>query len=78
MVSRGAVAVYRRQRISVDARGLALWILAVLASAYRPLMGAGASWSRVLLGIVVAYTLNPLVTWLEASQHPSRRRHGPW
>ncbi|HTE84648.1 MAG TPA: AI-2E family transporter [Dehalococcoidia bacterium] len=56
-------------RISVDARGLALGILAALASIFV------LSWAQgfvvpLLLGIVVSYTLNPLVSWLEAIKIP--------
>lgn len=56
-------------RLPVDARGLALGILAVLALVFA------LSWARsfvvpLLLGIVIAYTLNPLVTWLEAIKIP--------
>ena len=52
-------------RIPVDARGLALGVLATLAVVFA------LSWSRpfvvpLLLGIVIAYTLNPVVVWLEA------------
>ncbi len=53
----------------VDARGLSLGILAALASLFA------LSWAQnfivpLLLGIVIAYTLNPLVTWLEAIKLP--------
>lgn len=56
-------------RIPVDARGLALGILAALALVFA------LSWARpfvvpLLLGIVIAYTLNPLVAWLEAIKVP--------
>jgi predicted PurR-regulated permease PerM len=56
-------------RLPVDARGLALGILAALASVLA------LSWAQsfvvpLLLGIVIAYTLNPLVTWLEAIKLP--------
>jgi predicted PurR-regulated permease PerM len=56
-------------RISVDARGLALGILAALGSIFV------LSWAQgfvvpLLLGIVVSYTLNPLVAWLEAIKIP--------
>ena len=56
-------------RLPVDARSLALRILAVLASIFA------LSWAQsfvvpLLLGIVIAYTLNPLVTWLEAIKIP--------
>jgi predicted PurR-regulated permease PerM len=56
-------------RISVDARGAALGILAALALIFA------LSWGEkfmvpLLLGIVIAYTLNPLVVWLEAIRVP--------
>ena len=56
-------------RMPVDARGLALGILAALASVFA------LSWAQsflvpLLLGIVVSYTLNPLVAWLEAIKIP--------
>ncbi len=56
-------------RQSVDARGLALGVLAALALVYA------LSWARafaipLLLGIVVSYTLYPLVAWLEAISIP--------
>jgi predicted PurR-regulated permease PerM len=56
-------------RMPVDARGLALGILAALASVLA------LSWAQgfvvpLLLGIVIAYTLNPLVGWLEAIKIP--------
>jgi predicted PurR-regulated permease PerM len=56
-------------RLPVDARGLSLGILAALASIFA------LSWAEkflvpLLLGIVIAYTLNPLVVWLEAIKIP--------
>ncbi len=56
-------------RMPVDARGLALSVLAVLALIFT------LSWAErflvpLLLGIVVAYTLNPLVVWLEMIRIP--------
>jgi predicted PurR-regulated permease PerM len=53
----------------VDARGLALGVLAALAALFA------LSWAQgflvpLLLGIVLAYTLNPLVGWLEAIRIP--------
>lgn len=56
-------------RIAVDARGLALGILAVLAPVYA-LSWAQAFMVPLLLGIVIAYTLNPLVVWLEVIRLP--------
>jgi predicted PurR-regulated permease PerM len=56
-------------RPAVDARGMALGVLATLALIFA------LSWARafaipVLLGIVVSYTLYPLVAWLEAIKVP--------
>jgi len=56
-------------RMPVDARGLALGIMAALASIFA------LSWAQgfvvpLLLGIVLSYTLNPLVAWLEAIRIP--------
>jgi len=53
----------------VDARGLALGVLAALALIFS------LSWAQtflvpLLLGIVIAYTLNPLVAWLDAIKIP--------
>jgi predicted PurR-regulated permease PerM len=55
--------------LPVDARGLALGILAALASVFA-LSWAQAFLVPLLLGIVLAYTLNPLVAWLEAIKIP--------
>ncbi len=57
------------QRMSVDARGLALGIIAGLALVFA------LSWAEdflvpLLIGIVIAYTLNPLVSGLEAMRVP--------
>src|SRR5271169_3884354 len=56
-------------RTAVEARGLALGVLAVLACVFA------LSWAEsfvvpLLLGIVISYTLNPLVAWLEAIKIP--------
>jgi len=56
-------------RKPVDGRGLALGVLAVLASLLA-LSWAQAFVVPLLLGIVIAYTLNPLVAWLEAIRVP--------
>ena len=55
--------------IQVDARGVALAVLAVLASLYA-LSWAQAFVVPLLLGIIFAYTLNPPVAWLEALRLP--------
>ena len=64
-----SLATLPATRISVDARGLALGVLAALALIFT------LSWAEkflvpLLLGIVIAYTLNPLVVWLEAIKIP--------
>lgn len=56
-------------RLPVDARGLALGVLAVLASVVA-LWWAQAFLVPLLLGIVISYTLNPLVAWLEHIKIP--------
>ena len=55
--------------IHVDARGVSLAVLAVLASLYA-LSWAQAFVVPLLLGIIFSYTLNPLVAWLEALRLP--------
>ena len=64
-----ASALVATVRMVVDARGLALGVLAALALIFS------LSWAQtflvpLLLGIVIAYTLNPLVAWLEAVKIP--------
>jgi len=56
-------------RMSVDARGLALGILATVAVVFA-LDWAQSFVISLLLGIFIAYTLNPLVTWLERIKIP--------
>jgi predicted PurR-regulated permease PerM len=56
-------------RVQIDARGLALGLLATLAAVFA------LSWAEsfavpLLLGIIISYTLNPLVDWLEAIRVP--------
>jgi predicted PurR-regulated permease PerM len=53
----------------VDVRGLAQGILALLASVFA-LWWAQSFVVPLLLGIVISYTLNPLVAWLEAIKIP--------
>jgi predicted PurR-regulated permease PerM len=53
----------------LDVRSSALAILAALASVYA-LSRAQAFVVPLLLGVVVTYTLNPLVVWLEAIRIP--------
>src|SRR4026209_1914029 len=64
-----ASALAATVRMVVDARGPALGVLAALALIFS------LSWAQtflvpLLLGIVIAYTLNPLVAWLEAVKIP--------
>jgi predicted PurR-regulated permease PerM len=56
-------------RLPVDARGLALGVLAALASVLA-LWWAQAFLVPLLLGIIISYTLNPLVAWLEQLKIP--------
>ena len=56
-------------RLPVDARGLGLGILATVVSIFA-LWWAQGFVVPLLLGIVMAYTLNPLVTSLEAIRMP--------
>jgi predicted PurR-regulated permease PerM len=56
-------------RMQIDARGLALGLLATFATVFI------LSWAEsfavpLLLGIIISYTLNPLVDWLEAIKVP--------
>jgi predicted PurR-regulated permease PerM len=56
-------------RMQVNARGLALGILATLATVFA------LSWAQgfvipLLLGIVISYMVNPLVNWLELMKIP--------
>jgi predicted PurR-regulated permease PerM len=56
-------------RLPVEARGLAIGILATLATVFA------LSWGQaflvpLLLGVIIAYTLNPLVVWLERIRIP--------
>jgi len=56
-------------RVPIKARGLALGILATIASVWA-LLGAQVFFVSLLVGIIVAYTLNPLVVWLERIKVP--------
>ena len=56
-------------RMPVDARGMALGILAALASVFA-LSWAQAFVVPLLLGVVISYTLTPLVAWLETIRIP--------
>jgi predicted PurR-regulated permease PerM len=59
----------RSSHVPVEARGLALGILATLASAFA------LSWAQtllvpLLLGVVITYALSPVVGWLERRRIP--------
>jgi predicted PurR-regulated permease PerM len=56
-------------RPAVDARGLALGVLATVVSVYALWWGRAFA-IPLLLGIVISYTLYPLVAWLEAIRIP--------
>jgi predicted PurR-regulated permease PerM len=56
-------------RPAVEARGLALGVLAALVSVYALWWGRAFA-IPLLLGIVISYTLYPLVAWLEAIKIP--------
>jgi predicted PurR-regulated permease PerM len=56
-------------RMPVDARGLALGILSTIAVVFA-LQWAQSFVISLLLGILFAYTLNPLVVWLERIRIP--------
>src|SRR6185503_10603554 len=56
-------------RMPVDARGLALAILATVAVIFT-LKLAAPFFIPLLIGIFIAYTLNPLVVWLERIKIP--------
>ena len=56
-------------RLSVNARGMALALLAILA-AVLALQWAQKFFISLLIGILIAYTLNPLVVWLERIKLP--------
>ncbi len=62
-------AAVRAVRMPVDARGMALGTLAVIAVVFA-LEWAQAFVVSLMLGIVVAYTLNPLVVQLERIRIP--------
>ena len=64
-----SLVTFPTTRMPVDARSLPLGILAVLASIFA-LSWAQAFVVPLLLGIVISYTLNPLVTGLEAIKIP--------
>lgn len=58
-----------RIAVQVDARGMALSVLAIIAIVFI-LQFAKKFFIPLLFGIFIAYTLNPLVTWLERIRLP--------
>jgi predicted PurR-regulated permease PerM len=58
-----------RIAVQVDARGLALGVLATIAFIFT-LQAAQRFFIPLLFGIFIAYTLNPLVKWLEHIKIP--------
>jgi predicted PurR-regulated permease PerM len=65
----GLAAPLSEPRPAFDAQGVALGVLAALASVLA-LFWARAFLIPLLLGIVISYTLYPLVAWLEAIRIP--------
>jgi predicted PurR-regulated permease PerM len=55
--------------LPVDARGISLTLLAVIAFVFA-LYAAHAFFIPLLFGIFIAYTLNPVVVWLERARIP--------
>ncbi len=56
-------------RVSIDVRGLALAIVATVVVVFA-LQWAEKFFIPLLLGIIISYTLNPLVVWLERIRIP--------
>jgi predicted PurR-regulated permease PerM len=56
-------------RVSMDVRGLALAIVTTVVAVFA-LQWAEKFFIPLLLGIIIAYTLNPLVVWLERIKIP--------
>ena len=75
-VADAAAATLPATHRPVDARGLALGVLATLATVFA------LSWAQtflvpLLLGVVITYTLSPVVYWLERLRIPRARRDRP-
>ncbi len=60
---------HRTDRVSIDVRGLALAIVTTIVVVFA-LQWAEKFFIPLLLGIIIAYTLNPLVVWLERIKIP--------
>src|SRR6478609_8459617 len=63
------LATLKMTQLSVDARGIGVSVIAVLLFVHA------LSWAQtflvpLMLGVIMAYTLNPLVTWLERMRVP--------
>ncbi len=56
-------------RVSIDMRGLALAIVTTVVVVFA-LQWAEKFFIPLVLGIIIAYTLNPLVVWLERIRIP--------
>jgi len=61
--------VHLTDRVSIDMRGLALAIVTTVVVVFA-LQWAEKFFIPLLLGIIIAYTLNPLVVWLERIKIP--------
>jgi predicted PurR-regulated permease PerM len=60
---------YLTNRVSMDVRGLAVAIVTTVVVVFA-LRSAEKFFIPLLLGIIIAYTLNPLVVWLERIKIP--------
>lgn len=61
--------VHLTNRVSMDMRGLALALVTTVVAVFA-LQWAERFFIPLLLGIIIAYTLNPLVVWLERMKIP--------
>jgi hypothetical protein len=73
-MSRLAEPIVPMVGVPMDTRGIALKILAVIA-VVGALALAQTFFVSLLLGIIIAYTLNPLVVYLVADQGSACGRH---
>lgn len=69
VAEKAATATGLPVRVHVDARGVALALLAILAVVFA-LQWAHKFFIPVVFGIFISYTLNPLVSWLERRRLP--------
>src|ERR1700682_6089301 len=63
------VPAHLSDRVSIDLQALALAIVAAVVVVFA-LQWAEKFFIPLLLGIIIAYTLNPLVVWLERIKNP--------